>query len=80
MAISKDPIESHKDFAKHCGATYPLLSDTEGKMAASYGAFKTGGSFFSRRTIIIDKEGKVRYAQDGMPNHDNLLKVISEFK
>lgn len=49
-------------------------------MAASFGAFKTGGSYFSRRTIIIDKEGKVRFAQDGMPNHDNLLKIISEFK
>lgn len=49
-------------------------------MAEAYGAFKSGGSFFSRRTIIIDKQGKVRYAQNGMPNHDDLLKVISEFK
>ncbi len=49
-------------------------------MAASYGAFKPGGSYFPRRTIIIDKQGKVRYAQDGMPNHDDLLKVISELK
>jgi peroxiredoxin len=80
LAISKDTLDSHKDFAKHCGATYPLLSDTEGKMAASFGAFKEGGSFFARRTIIVDKEGKIRYAQNGMPNHDNLLKLISEFK
>lgn len=49
-------------------------------MAVAYGAAKPGDSYFHRRTIIIDKQGKVRYAQDGMPNHDNLLKIIAEFK
>ena len=57
-----------------------MLSDTEGKMAEQYGAFKAGGGYFQRRTIIIDKEGKVRYAQNGMPNQDNLLKFIAELK
>lgn len=49
-------------------------------MAEKYGAFKAGGSFFARRTIIIDKQGKVRYAKNGMPNPDELLKFIAELK
>jgi thioredoxin-dependent peroxiredoxin len=80
LGISKDDIESHKGFAKHCGSTFPLLSDTTGKMAEQYGAFKAGGSYFNRRTIIIDKQGKVRHVQNGMPKPDELLKIIAEFK
>jgi peroxiredoxin len=48
-------------------------------MAEQYGAY-SGGGYFSRRTIIIDKAGKVRYAKDGMPNHNDLLKFIAELK
>jgi peroxiredoxin len=80
LAISKDDIASHKGFAQHCGATFPLLSDTEGKMAAQYGAFQPGGGYFARRTIVVDKAGKVRYAQNGMPNPDNILKFIADLK
>lgn len=80
LGISKDDIDSHKRFAQENNLSFPLVSDTEGKMAAEYGAFKTGGSFFARRTVVIDKAGKVRYVQNGMPNPENILKVISELK
>jgi peroxiredoxin len=46
-------------------------------MADKYGA---GGMYFRRRTIVIDKQGKIRFAKDGMPNHDELLKLIAELK
>ncbi len=80
LGISKDDIDSHKRFAQENSLAFPLISDTEGKMAAEYGAFKAGGSYFSRRTVVIDKAGKVRYVQNGMPNPENILKVISDLK
>jgi thioredoxin-dependent peroxiredoxin len=61
LGISEDPLPSHKRFAARAGITFPLLSDTGGKVAAEYGSAKTlnGAPVAARNTFLIDPQGKI---------------------
>jgi len=61
VGISEDPLTSHKQFAAQAGITFPLLSDTGGKVAAEYGSAGTlnGAAAASRNTFLIDPQGKI---------------------
>jgi peroxiredoxin Q/BCP len=62
-AISTDTLEKHERMAKSYALTFPMLADTDGKVAQAYGVRSLLGS--ARRSIfIIDREGKVRYRHE----------------
>jgi peroxiredoxin Q/BCP len=61
LAISPQSVESHEAFAAKHGFTFPLLADTDKKVAASYGTLGPLG--FPRRSVfVVDKDGVIRYA------------------
>ncbi len=62
LAISAQDVASHERFSsKHGGFDFPLLADTDKKVAAAYGILGPIG--FPRRSVfIIDAEGIIRYA------------------
>jgi thioredoxin-dependent peroxiredoxin len=61
IGISSQTVESHERFAKKYGLTFPLLSDTDKKVADAYGTLGPLG--FPRRSVfVIDGNGIVRYA------------------
>jgi len=65
LGVSVDSKESHENWAKSLGGiTYPLLEDfhPKGAMASSYGAYREDRGFAARATVIIDKQGIVRYS------------------
>ena len=47
------------------GVSFPLLSDwhPKGEMGKSYGVYSEEKGFTVRSTVIIDKQGIVRYSQ-----------------
>lgn len=61
LGVSIDNQESHKAFAEKHGLPFPLLADTDGKVAKSYGALWSFAfvRFARRHTFIIDPQGKV---------------------
>ncbi len=62
LGVSVDDTMSHKAFADAHALPFPLLADTDGKVAASYGAlndFKLV-KFAKRETFLIDPQGIVR--------------------
>lgn len=62
--ISLQGIESHEDFAKAQGITFPLLADTEG-VSGAYGVML--GSLAVRRSVfIIDGDGVIRWKHVAM--------------
>lgn len=62
-AISNDTQEKHERMAKSYALTFPLLADTDAKVAAAYGVRSLLGS--ARRSIfLIDRAGKVRYRHE----------------
>lgn len=65
LGISPDSLKSHDNFIKKYELNFPLLSDTDHKVAAAYGAWgekKMYGKTYMgiiRKTFIIDKNGKI---------------------
>ena len=66
LGVSRDDLESHKEFAGEYGLTFPLLIDPDDTLHDAYGAWKQGSIWgrtalgVNRSTIVIDREGIVR--------------------
>ena len=86
LGISVDNIWSHKAFAEKLNITYPLLSDfhPKGKVASSYGLYLEDKGITNRATVIIDKDGIVRYVKvydiPTVRDNEELLKTLEELK
>lgn len=61
IGVSSDSDESHGRFASECGAKFPLLADSGGKVREAYGARSSFGLIPGRVTFVIDKQGIVRH-------------------
>ena len=65
LGVSKDSIASHCKFRDKHSLTFPLLSDPEGKMLETYGAWGDKVMYgkkmkgIIRSTVLIDRGGKV---------------------
>ncbi|MEM9209049.1 MAG: peroxiredoxin [Pseudomonadota bacterium] len=71
LGISLDDVASHKAFAAKYGLPFPLLADTEGNTAKSYGVKSRMFGMMSvarRQTFLIDPDGKIaRHYEDVDP-------------
>lgn len=70
LGVSVDSIYSHENWAKSLGGvSFPLLADfhPKGAMAQSYGVFMGDKGITDRATVIVDKNGVVRYAVSVTP-------------
>jgi peroxiredoxin Q/BCP len=61
LGVSLDDREAHTDFSKKYSLQFPLLADTGGKVAASYGSLRNLGimKIAHRHTFIIDPAGRI---------------------
>lgn len=59
FTASVDDAETNKKFAEHVEADYPILSDPEKKVAASYGVVTPERQLASRWTFYIGPDGKI---------------------
>jgi peroxiredoxin len=86
FGISVDSTWTHKAFAEKLGITYPLLADfhPKGEVARKYGVYLEDKGISARATVVIDKDGIVRYFEDhGIPNVpdvDKIAKVLEELR
>ncbi len=65
LGVSIDSNESHDNWAKSLGGiSFPLLQDfhLKGSMATSYVTYLENKGFAARSTVIVDKQGSVRYS------------------
>ena len=68
--MSVDSRFSHDNWAKSCGGiSFPLLQDfhPKGDVAKKYEVFLEDKGITDRATVIIDKQGIVRYANSETP-------------
>jgi peroxiredoxin Q/BCP len=62
IGVSVDDDESHGKFASKHGVQFPLIADTDKKLAKAYGAMSRLREILgttARITYIIDKQGKI---------------------
>ncbi len=71
IGVSLDDTESHSRFAETHGLPFPLLADTDGTVAETYGVRTRlfGMPMAKRETFVIDPEGMlVRHYEDVDPD------------
>ena len=65
LGVSIDSKHSHKKWAESLGGvSFPLLQDfhPKGSVATLYGTFLENKGFAARSTVIVDKQGVIRYS------------------
>lgn len=76
LASNPDSIESHERFAAAQKYEFPILVDADRTMAKVYRALKEDGKGIQRTVYIIDQDGVIRYAKQGLPPDTELAEVI----
>jgi peroxiredoxin Q/BCP len=71
LGVSSDSLETHKEFSRQLGLSFPLLVD-DGTIRTMYGS--------GRITYLIDQSGFVRYVEKGMPDNDRLIEEIGNLQ
>ncbi len=86
IGVSRDPCESHRRFIEKYGLKVDLLADTEGEICKAYRVLyekvKDGEKRLSvkRSTFVIDREGKIVYAQYGVKPEGHAREVLEFVK
>lgn len=78
VGVSFDSAESHQKFIQEYNLNFPLLADTDGKIADAYGVRTEPGKNRARRvSFLIGKDGKIVHVTDS-PNADVHLAEMKE--
>ena len=69
VAVSVDSVYSHKIWSLQEGFEFPLLADfwPHGEVALRYEVFNETAGFANRGTFLIDRDGVIRFAEEGGP-------------
>src|SRR5437868_1578477 len=64
IGVSFDSAESHKQFIAHQNLNFPLLADTDGKIAEAYGVKMADKNMARRVSFLIGLDGKIAHVTD----------------
>jgi peroxiredoxin Q/BCP len=82
LGVSFDTAESHKKFQEKHQLNFPLLADTDGKIADAYGVRRDPGKNVARRvSFLIAPDGKILHVTDNSSadvHLSEMQKAISE--
>ena len=84
VGISDDPVADLKPFADEHDLPFTLLSDPDGEVASaydSYGEKRMFGNTFDgvfRNTYVVDAEGAVVLAYEGVSPEDHAAEIIED--
>ena len=82
LGVSVDDVITLKYWAKSLDLTFPILSNVTGFLGRSLGVDPSpeikGYPVFSRRTVIVDKNGIIRYVRDGSPDFKDILLFLKK--
>ena len=64
VGVSFDNSESHQKFVSKYNLNFPLLADTDGKIAEAYGAKLPDKNMARRVSFLIGRDGKIAHITD----------------
>src|SRR5438034_2707711 len=77
IGVSFDSPESHQKFISKFNLNFPLLADTDGKIADAFGVRVPGKNVARRVSFLIGKDGKIAHVTDS-PQADVHLNDMKE--
>ena len=78
VGVSRDETSTLQHWTESLGLTFPLLANPTGYLGINFGTQHKGFPFFARRTVVIDKWGKIRYTQPGSPDYREILQLLKK--
>jgi peroxiredoxin Q/BCP len=84
LGISMDDAKSHQKFSSKYQLPFPLLCDSEGKIATlyeSYGLKKFMGKEYNgvyRQTFVIDSEGKIKKIYKKVKPESHAAQILAD--
>jgi peroxiredoxin Q/BCP len=67
IGVNPGDAESHEKFRKTYDMTFDLLVDEDRAIARAYGTLKDDGESIQRAVVVVGKDGKVIFAEEGAP-------------
>jgi peroxiredoxin Q/BCP len=64
IGVSFDDTESHQKFISKYNLNFPLLADTDGKIAEAYGVKMADKNMARRVSFLIGKDGTIKHITD----------------
>jgi peroxiredoxin Q/BCP len=82
LGVSVDNADSHKRFAEKYSLPFPLLSDSDGTVAKTYGALWSLGpmKFAKRHSFIIDPTGRIAKIYRDVQPERHSQEIIDDLK
>jgi len=77
VGVSFDSLESHQKFISKYTLNFPLLADTDGKIAAAYGVKMADKNMARRVSFLIGLDGKIAHVTDN-PKPDPHLSEMKD--
>lgn len=77
VGVSFDTGESHLKFISKYKLNFPLVADTDGKIADAYGVRMNGRAMANRVSFLIGLDGKIKHVTNS-PNADTHLTEMKE--
>ena len=77
VGVSFDSLESHQKFISKYTLNFPLLADTDGKIADAYGVKMADRNMAKRVSFLIGLDGKIAHVTD-TPSPDTHLSEMKE--
>ena len=77
IGVSFDNLTSHQAFISKFTLNFPLIADTDGKIADAYGTRMTGRKMDRRVSFLIGLDGKIAHVTD-TPSADVHLSEMSD--
>jgi len=77
VGVSCDSAESHQKFISNHNLNFPLLADTDGKIAEAYGTKMAGRNMSRRVSFLIGLDGKIVHETD-VPQAETHLSEMKE--
>ena len=75
IGVSFDSAVSHQKFIADQSLNFPLLADTDGKIADAYGVRMTGKNMARRVSFLIGKDGKIIHVTDNQKAEVHLAEM-----
>ena len=76
--VSRDSVETLHYWSEELGLTFPLFSNPIGHLGIWFDTFRNDYPMFSRKTVIIDMWGTIRYMKTGPPDYHEILLLLKQ--
>lgn len=83
LGVDRDDVATNKQFVEYLKLDFPLGSSVTARVGQEHGVYPTKEPYpprFSRRVIVIDKKGIVRYIKDGSPDLVDILNLLMKLE